>query len=103
MLLVELELGRVLDGDDALVGWDERGHDVEHRRLTGTRPTGDQDVGTGHDASLEEADGFVRDSAEVDEVLVLVWVAGELPDGEHRSVQRDRRDDRVDTRSVQQP
>ena len=35
VLLAELELGGVLDGDDPLVIGDERGEDVEHGRLAG--------------------------------------------------------------------
>ena len=42
--LAQLELGRVLDGDDPLGGRDERGQDVEQRRLAGAGAAGDQDV-----------------------------------------------------------
>ena len=42
--LLQLELGRVLDGDDALGVGNERRQAVEQRRLAGARTAGDQDV-----------------------------------------------------------
>ena len=44
VVLVELELLGVLDGDDALVGRDERRQHVEGRRLAGTGTAGHDDV-----------------------------------------------------------
>src|SRR6202011_236996 len=82
MLLVELQLGGIFDGDDALVGRDERGADVEERRLPGAGSTRDQEVRSRHDAGLEETDRLVGDRAEADEVLGLEGIAGELSDGE---------------------
>ena len=54
VLLVELELLGVLDGDDALVVGDERRQHVERRRLTGAGTAGDHDVEAALDAGLEE-------------------------------------------------
>ncbi len=42
--LLELKLGRVFAGDDALVVIDAAGQAVEKRRLAGTRAARDQDV-----------------------------------------------------------
>ena len=44
VLLVELELGRVLDRDDPLVVGDEAREHVQQRRLAGAGAAGDQDV-----------------------------------------------------------
>ena len=44
VLLLELQLGRVLDGDDALVVGDEAREHVEQRRLAGAGAAGDEDV-----------------------------------------------------------
>ena len=44
VVLVELELLGVLDGDDALVAGDERRQHVEHRRLAGAGTAGHDDV-----------------------------------------------------------
>jgi hypothetical protein len=45
--LLQLQLGRVLDGDDALVVRDERRQDVQQRRLAGAGAARDQDVELG--------------------------------------------------------
>ena len=44
VVLVQLELGGVLDRDDPLVVGDERGQHVQRRRLAGAGAAGDQDV-----------------------------------------------------------
>ena len=59
VVLVELELLGVLDGDDALVGGDERRQHVEGRRLAGAGTAGDDDVEPADHAGLQEA-GRVR-------------------------------------------
>ncbi len=55
VVLVELELLGVLDGDDALVGGDERRQHVERRRLAGAGTAGDDDVEAADHAGLQEA------------------------------------------------
>ena len=54
VLLAELELGRVLDRDDALVVRDGRREHVQRRRLTGAGAAGDEDVELAAHAGLEE-------------------------------------------------
>ena len=58
VVLLELELGGVLDGDDALVVGDERRQHVERRRLAGAGAAGDDDVAAGRatQASRKSAD-----------------------------------------------
>ena len=54
VVLVQPELGGVLDGDDALVVGDEGRQHVERGRLAGTGTTGDEDVEAAPDAGLEQ-------------------------------------------------
>ena len=95
VVLAQLELGGVLDGDDALVVGDERRQHVERRRLAGAGAAGDQDV---EPAPARRPRGGSADTgvrrAEVDQVLDRVGVLGELSDRQHRPVERQRRDDR---------
>src|SRR6185503_2460952 len=60
MTLVEPELRRVLDRDDALAVGDRGRQGVEQRRLAGARAARDEDVELGRDAALEEVDGLAR-------------------------------------------
>ena len=56
VLLAQLQLGGVLDGDDALVVRDEDGEHVEQRRLAGAGAAGDDDVQPRDDAGPQELD-----------------------------------------------
>ena len=53
VLLAELELGRVLDGDDALVVGDERAEDVQRGRLSGAGAAAHHHVHAAGDAGAE--------------------------------------------------
>ena len=88
VLLAQLELGRVLDGDDALVVGDERRQDVEHRRLAGAGAARDEDVQAGLDARAQEVEHLGRRRAEADQVVGRQRRGRELADGEHRADQR---------------
>ena len=102
VLLLELELGGVLDGDDPLVGGDERRQHVERGRLAGAGAAGDDDVEPAAHAGVEELGGAPGQRAEVDQVLHRERVGGELADGQRRAVDGQRRDDRVDAAAVGQ-
>ena len=52
--LLQLQLGRVLDGDDALARVDHPAHGVQQRRLTGAGTAGDQDVEPAGGGDLED-------------------------------------------------
>ena len=60
VLLLELELGRVLDRDDALVVRDEGREGVERRRLTGAGTAGDEDVQLALARTRQELRGLGR-------------------------------------------
>ena len=101
VLLLELELGRVLDRDDALVVRDEGGERVQRRRLTGAGTAGDEDVQLAR-ARTRRGTAPPRGVSvpNVDQVVDRVRVARELPDRQRRPAQRERRDDRVDAAAV---
>ena len=81
------------------LGMKRRQH-VEGRRLAGAGAAGDDDVEASADAGVEEVGGLLRDRAEVDEVVHRQRVGGELADRQRRAVDRERRDDGVDTAAV---
>ena len=62
VVLVQPELGGVLDGDDALVVRDERREHVERRRLAGAGTAGDEDVEAARTQSLEEVGDRLREA-----------------------------------------
>src|SRR5450759_4328322 len=77
MLLVQLQLGRVLDGDDAVFHRDEPGQHVQERGLAGPGAARDDDVGLGKDCGLEKAETSLIAAPEANEVFDLEGVAGE--------------------------
>ena len=101
--LLELELGRVLDRDDALVVRDERREAVEQRRLAGAGAAGDEDVQPGPDHARAAATTIsgVSEPTRTRSSTVSGRPA-EAADREHRAVERQRRDDRVHARAVRQ-
>ena len=102
VLLVELQLCGVFDRDDALVDRDEPRAHIEESRLSGTGPARHQDVGSCEHARLDEGGGLLGQRPEPDQVGDLVRILAELSNRENRTVQRHRRDGRVDAGSVEQ-
>jgi hypothetical protein len=103
VLLMQLELGGILDGDDALVHRDVSRQDVQRRRLPGAGTARDDDVPASSDAGVQQVTDLGRERPEGQQVAVGERVRGELPDRQHRPVDRDRWDDRVDTGTVREP
>src|SRR5207247_7410968 len=89
--LLQLELRGVLDREDALVVRDERRDHVERRGLPGAGPSGDQNVDPAADACLEELRHGRRHGPELDQVVRLVRIRGEIPDRYRRYVDRSGR------------
>jgi hypothetical protein len=100
--VLDLQLGRILDGDDPLVRRDERREQVEQRRLAGAGAAGDQDVGARPHTRAQEIQGRSTQRAQPHQVVGGQQLARELPDRQRRSVHRQRRDDRVDARAIGQ-
>ena len=102
MVLAKLQLGGILDRDDALVIGDARREDVEERGLAGTGTARHEDVQPGFDAYSKELEHFGRGRPEPDQVLDRVRRGRELPDGDDRTDQRQWLDDRVHARAIGQ-
>ena len=102
VVLVQLELGGVLDGDDPLVVGDRGGQHVQRRGLARAGAAADEDVHPSADAGVEEVPRGRAEGAEGDQVLGPERVSGELADRQDGAVQRDRRDDGVDAAAVGQ-
>ena len=100
--LLQLQFGRVLAGDDALVVVDELRQAVEQRGLAGAGAAGDQRVDAAAADDLEDLGALRRDRAEVDELVERQLVLLELTDGERGAVDRERRHDHVDAGAVGQ-
>jgi hypothetical protein len=96
VLLLEPQLGRLLDGHDALVGPDRAGQRVEQARLAGARATGDDDVG----AAGDEAAAQVGRCAVEPEVVEVERAGREPADRDARPIGCQRRQDGVEPRSV---
>ena len=92
VVLLQLQLGRLLDGDDALVPGDAGRQGVEQGRLAAARAAGDQQVRANLDAGPQERGRLDGQAAEPDQVVEPEGARRELADGEHRSVDRDRRE-----------
>ena len=100
--LPQHQLGGVFDGDDALAIGDEAREHVEERGLAGAGAARDEDVEARADRRLEEVQHRLRQRLALDEVLGAEPVGAEPADRQHRAVERQRRNDRVDTRAVGQ-
>ena len=98
--LLELKLSRVLDGDDALGVRNEARQNVEQRRFTATRSSGNDDIGAPLDGSLEECRHSVGDRPVFDQVAHLQGRRAETSNGYRGTFEGDRRDNRVDARTV---
>src|SRR5262249_32487112 len=78
--LLELELGRILDGYDALGGGDERRQAVEQRGLARSRAARDEDVQPRPHHLAQDGHYLGRERSEIDEVVHGVGIATEPAD-----------------------
>ncbi len=98
--LLQLKLGGVLGGDDALVRLDVARQAVEQRRLAGAGAAGDQHVAARAGDDLEDGGAIGGDRAVLDELIEGELVLLELADGQGRPVDGERRSDDVDAAAV---
>ena len=101
--LPQRQLGGVLDRHDPLAFGDEAREDVEQRRLAGAGAARHEDVQPRADRTLQEVEHRCGQRLAVDEVAGAEPVGAEPADRHRRAVERQRRDDHVDARSVLQP
>lgn len=100
MRLLQLQFGRVLAGDDALVAVDVVGEAVEQSRLAGAGAARDDDVAANTTDDLEDFGALRRDGTELDQLIERQLVLLEFADGECGAVDGERRSDDVDARAV---
>ena len=70
MVLLELELGRVLDRDDAVVGLDEAGERVQQGRLARAGAARDDDVEPGLHRPFHQREHLGRERLEAEQVVL---------------------------------
>ena len=102
MRLLQLQFGGVLAGNDTLVIVDVAGQTIEQRRFAGAGAAGNEHIHTAAADHLEDFGAFRRNRSVADQLLECQLVLAEFADGERRPVDRQRRHDRVDTRTVRQ-
>ncbi len=100
--LLELQFGRVLDGDEAFLVRDERRQRVEHRRLARAGAARDDGGDARLDGGGKQLAHLRADRADFDELVEVERLLGELADRDERTVDRDRADRDVDARAVQE-
>ena len=100
VLLRQLQLRGILDADDPFLLRDVAGQDVEQGGLARARAARDHDVAPHLDAGLQEPRHRRRQGPESDQAVHAQQVALEFPDGDARSLQRQRRNDGIDAAAV---
>jgi hypothetical protein len=85
---MELQLGGVLDREDALALGDEARQHVEQSGLPGARASADENVQSGSDAVGQEVQHRLRQGAQIDEVLGSQALGRKTTNREQRPVNR---------------
>ncbi len=102
MRLLQLQFGRVFDGDDAFLGRNERRERVQQRGFSGAGSARDDDVHLGLHGGFEQLHHARRHGQPVHQIRRHQLVGAETADRQHRPVHRERRNDGVDARAVAQ-
>ena len=103
MRLLQLQLRRVLAGDDALIRRDVAGQAVEQGGLARAGAAGDQDVAAAMADDRKQRLGLRRQRAESDELVERQPLAPEFADGERRAVEGEGRKDDIDAAAIGKP
>ena len=103
MVLLQIQFGRVLDGDDPLAVRNVGGKRVKHGRLARAGAARNNDVERAMDARLEKHGHALGERPKGDQFLHRQRALAEFTDGDRRAVERQRRNDDVDARTVGQP
>jgi hypothetical protein len=67
--MLEAQLVNLLRGNDALPAGDGASQGVQHRRLSGLRSTGHDDIQAGHHTGLEKSRRARRDSSKCHQII----------------------------------
>ena len=102
MDLVELQFGRVFDGDRPLSAGDKATHHIQRRRLARTGAARDEDVQPGDDAGPQKVGHLFGQRTKADQVFHVQRDFAEAADGDGRPVERQGGDDGVDAAAVWQ-
>ena len=100
--LTQRQFGSILDRDDSLLIGDEARERIQQRGLASAGSAGHDDVQTRRDDALQEIEHRLRQRLAIDQVLGADPVGPEAADGQHRTVERQRRNDRIDARAILQ-
>ena len=103
MGLLQLQLGRVFDGDDAFVARDAGRHDIQQRGLAAARAARDEHVQAGPHQALDQLGHAGGECAHADEVVHAEGHHRKAANGQQGSVHGQGGDDRVHARAVGQP
>src|SRR5258706_16112356 len=103
MALLELQLGCVLDRDNALTARYIAGQHVEQRGLAAARASADEYVRPGHHTGLEEPKRAFAAAAQTNQVLHVQRPTHELADVQERAIDGDGRNRGVNPGTVRQP
>ncbi|MNQ83889.1 hypothetical protein D3C85_989920 [compost metagenome] len=98
--VIELQLGHVFDGHQALAGRNQLAEDIQHGGLAGAGAATDQDVAAPCHRQLDEVENALVDGPGGQQVGALEHVLAKLADRQARAVQRHRRNDRIDPAAV---
>ncbi|MNI19368.1 hypothetical protein D3C73_728040 [compost metagenome] len=101
--LLQLQFGRILDGDDPLVVRNETGQHIEHGGLAAAGTAGNQHVQAPTDNRLEQQGNGRGQRPHLDQAVGIEQVHRKAPDRHARAVDGQRRDNRVDPRTVLEP
>ncbi|MCY1177422.1 hypothetical protein D9M73_177310 [compost metagenome] len=103
MGLLQLQFRGVFDGDDPFVVRDETGQHIEHGGLAAAGTAGNQHVQASTDNRLEQQ-GYGRGQRpHLNQAVGIEQVYRKAPDRHARAVDGQRRDNRVDPRTVLEP
>ena len=103
VVLLQLQLGRVLDGDDSLGVGNERTQHVEQRRLARAGAAADDDVEAASNSSAENLEDGPGTRPQRHEVFSGDRDGSEPSNRDARTIERQRRNDRVEARTVVHP
>ena len=102
VFLRQLKFGRVLDRDDALILRNVLRQDVQEGRLAGARTTRDQNAETRANRGREQFHHLRGNALQLHQLVGGQRAGAEAADGHRRAIERQRRNDGVDARSVGQ-
>ena len=101
--LPQRQFGSVFDRDDAFLVRNEARQRIQQRRLAGAGSARDDDVQPRGDRALEEIEHRLRQRLAIDQILRADAIGAETANRQHGTVERERRNDRVDAGAVLQP